>query len=809
MESFLRDIRDGFRTLTKTPGFTAVAVLTLALGIGANTAIFSVINAVLLHPLPIRDAQRIVMLHDQFPSWDMPRTSVSALQVVEVARRTDLFESSGAMQALDLNLTDRDPSSRLQAMEVTAGFMTVLGVEPYLGRNFTDNDNEFESMLVTHSGVGGAGRHVVILSKKIWKGIFGSDATIVGKTVQLEAHSYEVIGVLPKEIEVMYPQTDIWVPAAFSPEELTEKHRWYVGYTMLARLRKEVTLEQAQAALTTVANGFSGEDFKFGIELRPLIEEEVGDLRTPLSFLVSAVGLVLLIACSNIANLSLARNSLRKREIAIRTVLGAGYRRIVSRLITESTLLALAGGLSGLLLAQGCLFALVRLAPTNLPHVSMIRLDMRVLLFTLSLSVLAAALFGVVPAMLSARPELSETLKEGIQGGRGRSLFRSALVITEIALALALLASSGLLLRSFAKLLEVRPGFDPNNVLTMKLSLSQMTGVAPGRVPSVSKSILDRVRTLPGVLHAAISTGSPFAPSGFATTFEVRDQHLAPQDPEPHAAIMYVTPDYFETMKIPLMKGRFYTLAEMQSGNATGKGTVRLIDEALAKRFWPDRDPVGTEIGNGDQWSRIVGVVGTIHDSDLAAESSGTIYVPGYGGSTLLIRTGSDPMRLSSAAREEVGVASSSLPVYDVSTMSDLVAASLQQRKFTTSLLAVFATLAVLLAFVGLYGVITQIVTQRTYEIGVRMALGANPNQVRRMVVFQGMRLNFVGLILGVICSLALTRLMKSMLFGVKPWDPATIIVVVMLLSLVTLLAAYLPARRASRVDPIVALRYE
>jgi len=258
-----------------------------------------------------------------------------------------------------------------------------------------------------------------------------------------------------------------------------------------------------------------------------------------------------------------------------------------------------------------------------------------------------------------------------------------------------------------------------------------------------------------------------------------------------------------------LMKGRFYTLAEMQSGNATGKGTVRLIDEALAKRFWPDRDPVGTEIGNGDQWSRIVGVVGTIHDSDLAAESSGTIYVPGYGGSTLLIRTGSDPMRLSSAAREEVGAASSSLPVYDVSTMSDLVAASLQQRKFTTSLLAVFAALAVLLAFVGLYGVITQIVTQRTYEIGVRMALGANPNQVRRMVVFQGMRLNFVGLILGVICSLALTRLMKSMLFGVKPWDPATIIVVVILLSLVTLLAAYLPARRASRVDPIVALRYE
>jgi predicted permease len=809
LQILLQDARFGVRMLKKSPGFTILALLTLALGIGANAAIFSVFNVILLHPLPIRDPQRVVVLHDQFPSWDMPRTSVSALQVVEFGQRTDLFESSGAVQALDLNLVDQDHSLRLQAMEITAGFLPVLGIKPYLGRSFSDADTNFESMLVTRGGEGGAGRRVTILSHKLWKRLFDGNAGIIGKTVQLEGHPYEIIGVLPEQLEILYPQTDLWVPSAFSPNQLTEDHRWYVGYTMLARLRSGVPLEQAQAGLTTVAARFNKEDFMFGVEVRPLIEEEVGDVRAPLSILLGAVGLVLLIACINIANLLLARNSFRSRELVIRAVLGADHGRIFSQLITESLILALVGGLLGLVFAKGCLYALVRLAPADLPHVSMIRLDPTVLSFTLIVSVLVGVLFGLAPALLSARAELSEALKEGSHKGVRTRRLRSVLVISEVALAVVLLVSSGLLLRSFAKLLEVRPGFDADKVLTMKLSLSQAMGVNPERMPQFSNAVLNRILALPGVLNAAMSTGTPFAAPGYNTTFEIRDRHSAPDDPTPHAAVMYTTPNYFKTLRIPLIKGRYYTPAEMRSGNAAGNGAVRVIDEALAKRFWSGRDPIGAQIGNDDQWATIIGVVGTVRDSDLSMESTGTIYLPGYGGTTLVVRTGSDPQPLFRAVREEVRKVSPDVPTYDEQTMSDLVATSLQRRRFSATLLALFAALAVFLAFTGLYGVITQIVSQRTYEIGIRMALGAHRRDVLLLVLWQGLTMTLLGVAFGLGCAFFVKPIIESQLFGVSTLDIFTLTCVSLLLIFVSLAACYVPARRATSIDPLLALRYE
>jgi putative ABC transport system permease protein len=437
LEIFWQDARFGARMLRKNPGFTALVVLTVSLGIGANTAIFSVVNAVLLHPLPIRDPTRLVVLHDQFPTWNMPRTSVLALQFIELGQRTDLFESSAAIQPLDLNLTDRDHSLRLQVMAATSGLFPLLGIKPVLGRTFTDADNTYERTYVTRTGEGSVGHRVAILSYGLWGRLFGNNPRIVGKQLQLEGFSYEIIGVLPEKLEILYPQTELWVPAAFSPKQVAEERRWYVGYTMLARLHRGVTLQRAQAGLAAAMARFNDEEFKFGVEVRPLIEEKVGDVRAPLSILFGAVGVVLLIACMNIANLLLARNSTRSREIAIRAALGAPGGRIVSQLLTEGLLLLFAGGCLGLLGAQACMSILVRYAPADLPHAGAIRLDPSVLGFTLVVSLLAGVLFGLGPALLSARTELSEAMKQvASSGGRGRGgrKPRPSLVVFEVAL---------------------------------------------------------------------------------------------------------------------------------------------------------------------------------------------------------------------------------------------------------------------------------------------------------------------------------------------------------------------------------------
>jgi putative ABC transport system permease protein len=810
LETLLQDLRFGLRTLRKSPGFAAAAVLTLALGIGANAAIFSVISAVLVHPLPIRDPKNVVVLHDQFPTLNLPRTTVSVRQFLDFSKRTDLFQSTAALKPTNLTLTGHGQALRLQAMEVTSQLFSLLGVRPRLGRDFMSQDDRYGS------------EPVVLLSNGLWQRLFGSDRSVVGRELHLDTKNYEIIGVLPEKIGALYPKVEIWVPAVFDPESLSPKYRWYVGYSMLARLAPGVSLRQAQAGMDTSAANFNGGTFdQYHVEVRSLIEEEVGDTRTPLYLLLGAVGLLLLIACANVSNLVMVRNDGRTQEIAIRSALGCGRLRLVGQLLTESVLLSVSGGALGLLLAGALLRVLLALAPANLPRMGDVHLDLRVVIWTFVTCLIASALFGVLPAFLSTRRQPVEALKVGGRGAAvGSRSFASTLVVSQVALALVLLVGSGLLLRSFKRLLEVNPGFVPDNLLTMRFSLpitamnSNQNGSSPpfdpARVASFSASLLDRVSAVPGISRAAIAVGIPFASEGYNGTFHIKGRQVDPNKPTPHANFMYVTPQYFDTLKIPLISGRLYTPAEMRVGNALGKGAVRVIDETLAKRFWPNEDPIGSEIGDEESgWATVIGVVGDVHDTDLAVESKGMIYAPGYVGTTLVVRTKSNPTTFVAAVREAIHQVDSSVPIYDVNTMQALLAASVQRRKFATMLLTLFAGLALGLASVGLYAVLSYLVTRRTREIGIRVAIGASRENVLVLIFRYGLKLALFGVVLGLAVSMFLKPLIGSQLFNVQPLDIVTLSLASFLLVTTAMLASYVPANRAMRVDPMVALRYE
>jgi len=804
------DVLYASRVLRKSPTFTATVLLTLALGIGANAAIFSVVSAVLVRPLPIQDPKRVVVLHDQFPTLNLPRTTVSAQQFRDFSKRKDLFQSTAALKRTNLTLTGHGQALRLQGMEVTSQLFSLLGVWPDFGRDFTMQDDTY------------GGRRVVVLSHGVWQRLFGNDPGVIGRELHLDANVYKIIGVLPAKLDVLYPNVDVWIPAAFSQESLSPKYRWYVGYTMLARLAPGVSLRHVQAGMETAAAQFNDGTFaQFHVEVRSLIDEEVGDTRNQLYLLLGAVGLLLLIACANVANLIMVRNEGRAQEIAIRSALGCGRMRIVAQLLTESVVLSLVGGGLGLLLAGALLRTLIGLAPADLPRMGEVHLDVRVLIWTSATCLIATTLFGILPAFLSSRPQPAEALKLGGRGAAvGSRSFANTMVMSQVALALVLLVGSGLLLRSFRRLLEVNPGFVPNNVLTMRFSLpieamnanktdSSSAPYDPG-VASFSTSLLDRLSAVPGVLQAAIATGVPLASDGYNGTFAIKGRQIDPNKPEPFANVMYVTPQYFNTMKMPLITGRLYTSAEMRMGNALGKGAVRLIDETLAKRFWPNEDPIGAEIGNdGDGWATVIGVVGAVRDTDLAAESKGMIYVPGYAGTTLVIKTKSNPVTFVAAVREAINQTDSSVPIYDVNTMDGLLAASLQRRKFAAALLTLFAGLALALASVGLYAVLSYLVTRRTREIGIRIAIGASRNNVLLLIFRYGLTIAISGVALGLGGTLLLKPLIAIQLFGVQPLDALTLSLASSLLVVTAMLASYVPAHRAMRVDPMVALRHE
>jgi putative ABC transport system permease protein len=805
--SLLRDIGYAIRILRRSPGFAVLAVLTLALGIGANTAIFSVFDAVLLRPLPVRDPQRLVVIHDQLPALNLPRTEISATQYLECSRRTDLFEDTSALTTQSFNLMGQGTPQRLIALRVSASFFPLLGLHAQLGRFFTPEEDHY------------GGAQVVLLSDSLWRSTFGSNPGVLGKSLQLNGASYNVIGVLPAAMQVLYPHTDIVVPAAFTPAELSQDRAWSLAWTTLARLKSGVNVAQAQAGIaTTVAHLAEGADLSgFGMEVRPLLDERVGDVREPLWMLLGAVVLVLLIACVNIANLLLARAGTRAREIAIRAAMGASRIRIVLQLLTESVLLAAAGGLLGLLFAEWGIRGLEALAPRDLLRSGAIELNWAVLAFTLGISVLAGALFGLAPALQSTRADLNEALKESGRTGAGgirRQALRRVLVVSEVALALILVACSGLLLRSFAKLLEVNPGFNTRNLLTMRLSLPQNKYSDRVRVTEFGEDLVRRVAAMPGVLHAAMAFEPPFI-GGDNSVFSMRDYTPGPGRPVPHADYILVSPDYLATMQIPLVRGRWFTLEDFAAGakpGTAGTGAAVVIDEALAKRFWPDRDPIGGGISWSDKgpWSTVVGVVGSVRRSELTEESKGAFYMARYFGiTTLIARTSGNPDALANAIRAQVSNVDPDQPVYDIQTMEQRISQSLERRRFATVLLGVFAGLAFLLALIGLQGVIAYIVTQRTHEIGIRMALGAQRSDVLRDVLWQGMALAIVGVVIGLIGAGLASRVIADQLFGIQPLDWRTYLGASVVLIAAAILASYIPAKRATKVDPMIALRYE
>jgi putative ABC transport system permease protein len=801
MDSLVKDIRYGARMLVRKPGFTIIAVLTLALGIAATTATFTVVDAVLLRKLPVADPDRVVVIHNQLPKLNLPRTAVSALHYLDYSRQTDAFASTAAFVTRNFNLTGVSLPERLQAGRVTATFFPTLGINPVAGRFFTPEEDRTGN------------ERVVVLSTALWKRLYSSNPAVFNGSIQLEGNNYQIVGVAPEDIQELYPNIEFWVPMAFTERELSEERRLSLAYQMVARLQPGTTIERAQVIMSAVAKDVASSDPDFNIEVRSLADEYVSDVRRPLFVLLCAVIAVLLISCANVANLLLARATVRGHEIAVRAALGARRSRIIRQLLTESLLIALIGGALGMLLAVWGTKALLALAPSDLPRLSAVQVDLRILLLSFGASLACGVIFGLVPALAASKTDLVTSLKESDRtdsAGATRQWLRRTFVVAEVAIALVLLVSAGLLVRSFGKLLDVKPGFDPHNVLTVRLSLPGTQYDRAVKVAAFYDNVIARVSALPGVVHAGAAYQTPFTPGADNSTFFIRGYT---GEAKPHADYAYVSSDYFATIGLPILKGRGFQPSDMRAGNYFAPNSVAIVDEELAKRFWPNGDALGGGIswgGNDGPWATIVGICATAHLHDLTEQSKGTFYLPAYVGlSTLAVRTNGDPRPLTAAIREQVLAVDPNQPIYDVKTMDERVAVTLETRRFAVVLLGIFGVLGLLLAAIGLYGVLAFAVSQRTREIGIHMALGAGARDVLLMVIKQGMSLVLVGVVIGVAGAYAVTRTIRSLLFEVGTTDPLTFVAVLLLLVAVGFIACYVPARRATKVDPLEALRYE
>jgi putative ABC transport system permease protein len=814
----IQELRFALRMLVKNPVFTLVAIATLALGIGANTAVLSLVNALLLRPLPYKNPQQLVLVWQQFLGQGLERIPVSPPEYLDYEKQTTSYEKLAAFDYANFNLTVGDLPERIQGSVVTPSLFPLLGVEPLKGRMFTSEEAQ-------------AGRSdVVIISARLWQRRFNSDPSTVGSKLSLNGRTYTVVGIMPASFEFPLPlfnvqggtfaeRADLWAPLSFTQQEL--ESRGSRSYGIIGRLRDGVSRDQAQAELDTVTanwiktykDNYAAET-RFGAKAYALKDQVVGGMRPALLMLMGAVAFVLLIACANLTTMLLARAGSREREMAIRVALGAGPYRVLRQMLTESVVLAILGGLAGTMLAVWGLDLLTNIGSRTVPRLREVNLDATVLVVTLLVSMVTGVLFGLAPALASARPELTEALKEGGRGatsGLRRNRLRNAFVIAEIALALVLLIGAGLLIKSFIRLQSVDPGFNSRNVLTMELALPVLKYPRGKPVIDFYAEAERRIKTIPGVKYAAFTSILPLSGTNSDSSFHIEGFDEKQTKIYPDEELRAVTPDYFRVLETPLLKGRFF--AETDTADAPG---VVVINEAMAKKYWPDEEALGKRINFNDsdpqkiKWVTVVGIAANIRHRGLDLEAKPEYYLPhsqrAYREMILAVRGAQDPRALTSLIRREIQAIDPDQPLANIQTLDKITAESIAPRRLSVMLLGVFAAVALVLASVGIYGVMSFLVVQRTHEIGVRMALGAQRTDVLRLVVGHGMKLVLVGSVIGLVLALVSTRALNAMLYRVGAFDLMTFAGVTAILALVALLASYLPALRATRADPMIAL---
>jgi putative ABC transport system permease protein len=814
MNGLIQDFRYALRQLRKSPGFAAVAVITLALGIGFNTAIFSVVNAVLLRPLAFADASRLVRIWHVPPEKSFPGMTtfpVSAANYLDWERQTQVFDHMAIYSYHGFTVTGGDKPEQLSAGAVSSGFFATLGVQPILGRVLSPEEDQ-------------PGRsHVVVLSYRLWQEHFGGNPGIVGHDINLDGQPYLVAGVMPSNFQ--FPDfAKMWTPMAWTDQERAVRGEHHS--IVIARLKPGVELKQAQAEMNTISDRlqqqYPDDDKGWGAVVVPMQQDLVSDVRPALLVLLGAVAFVLLIACVNVANLALAKTFSRQKEIAIRTALGATSVRILRQILTETVLLALSGGALGLAFAHFAVRFIVAFLADKLPHSIEVGLDSKVLIFTAVISVITGIVAGVLPAWRLTRRDVNQALKQGLgrtDADAGGHRTRSVLVVSEVALSLILLIGAGLMIRSFQNLRNVNPGFDSRQVLTMSVMVSRAKFPSPDQAISFFDRVLQRVRSLPGVESAAVIDNIPLT-GGSHQPIAIEGRPVVPMSEQPEVDVRLVSAGYMSAMHIPTLRGR-----GLSDTDVAGRPAVVLVSESMARQFWPGEDPVGKRLTltfYPEAIREVVGVVGDVKlDSLDEMRPSATLYfpldqvsVPAAGGwrsfpMTLLVRSRSGSGELASAVSNAVHEADRDIPLVDISTMDELVENSLSQQRFNMLLLGAFAALALLLAAVGIYSVLSYSVKRSVREIGIRLALGAPVGEVLRMVVFEAMKPTLLGVAIGTAGALALGRVLSSLIFGVRPTDPLTFVAVAALLAAVALVASIVPAYRATKVDPMVALRYE
>jgi putative ABC transport system permease protein len=798
----LNDLRYALRQLIKAPSFTIVAILTLALGIGACTAIFSVVNVVLLRPLDYPEPDRVVTIHEtQLPKF--PEFSVSPPNYLDWEKQTKSYEYLAAYTGSRVNLTGDGEPQQLIGIKATAHYFDVFGVKPALGRMFLPEEDAQGK------------NHVVVLSHGFWQRVFGGTRDIVGRSIQLNGEPYQVVGVAPHF--GIASKVDVWMPMAFKPDETANDARGGHYISVAGRLKKGVTFAQAKAELEVIAAQLAVQypdpQKGWGIFMMPLQDYMVRDVKPVLYTLLGAVGCVLLIACANLANLLLARATARHREISIRAALGAGRGRLIRQLLTESVVLAIFGGAAGVLLARWGLDALLALAPTNLPRITEIHLDPGVLLFSLALSIVTGLLFGIAPAWLAARADVNEALKQGTRGsteGGVRGRLRSALVVIEVTFALVLLGGAGLLARSFMQLAHVDPGFIPENATLLRLSLPQKKYPEKDQQIAFANTLVERVKGLPGVQAIGITHSMPLV-GDYVLGFNIEGRPAVDPADLPSTNYYAVSPDYFRAMGIRLIRGRVFTPQDDAKAPR-----VAIINETMARQFFPNEDPIGKRINitNGaDTWREIVGIVADIKQYGVDKATSAQSYEPfaqvPFTSLNVVIRTSGSPAALLGALRPAVYAVDKDQPIGTIRPLEEIVADSIARQRFAMTLLTIFSGVALVIAAVGIYGVMAYNVVQRTGEFGIRMALGAQQRDVLKLVLTQGGKLIGLGLVIGLLATLGASRAMGSMLFNTSAYDPLTLATITVLLGAVALVACFFPANRATKVNPIEALRTE